>query len=585
MAAYKGSCTNLLHSGCTSTSSTATPAALTVTGNPGEIIYLRIWTSNNITDSYQVCATTPSTPSGGISPGSNGNTVNCDVAPTTFYDPGGLGGNYLPNQTSNYTICPSWNSGYVSVNFTDLNLGVGDRIVVLNGSLDQAPIIANITSTSTLPLTITSSFPGGCLQFLFLSNSDASVGRGWAADVSCTFTPGSNPGGTFVPSDMATNPLTSSLNCNGMGGIWVCGDGNVGLSNNNGGVGTVALAELGTQTLGCLSENTYTGEYGASAYWIYYQVSVAGTLSMSFGGPGGQNYDFAVYGPSTTYEIPCPASTGRGPIRCSNTTNSTDPPPVLSGSGYTGMGNGATDLFENQTGNGWVAPLNVQVGETYAMLLNIVQNGSPNPIVSLDLSGTAALDCDPILITLNVNLVSFEGINQGSSNLLTWITSSEQKNDFFTIQKSANGIDWENLGSVNGMGTTNEAHFYKMEDKNPISPLTYYRLIFTDINGKNGYSKIISVQSDKINVPLLSSIYPNPSDKEINFNYTSGNFTEPLYITVYNAIGEKVISKEYQVSSENQKLQINATNLLSGVYFLVANQGNKQYNTKFTILK
>jgi hypothetical protein len=446
LAAYRGTCGSLEHAGCVSTTSTATPATLTVTGVPGEVIYLRIWNTTNVSDAFQICAFTHANTVGDIAPG--GNTLDC-AGSATFYDPGGLGGNYLPNTTVWYEVCPNWNGTYASVTFSSLNLGAGDKIIVLNGGLDQALVIGEITSSTTAPLTITSSYPLGCLQFCFLSNSDASVGSGWEATATCAFAPGSNTGGTFY--DDYNNTYVNSVNCNGLGGIFVCGDGNIGLANDNGGVGTNILQELGVQTAGCLSENGYTGEFtnaggNTASYWIYFQAISDGILTMSFSGPGGQNYDFAIYGPSTSYQVPCPMGTGEGPIRCSNTTNNTG--------GVTGFGGTATDYFENQNGDGWVAPLNVVAGETYAMLLNIVQNGSPNPIVDLDVGGTAALDCEPKLLILDVNLVSFDAINQGNKNVLTWITASENKNDYFTVLKSSNATAMG--GNRNGKGQRND---------------------------------------------------------------------------------------------------------------------------------
>lgn len=577
MAVYRGQCHNLRHAGCVSTSSTSTPATHTVTGTPGETLYVRIWNRSNTFDSFQFCATSHNNPPGGILPGNN--TITCGST-QAFFDPGGSTGNYLPNTSAYYEICANVPWGYVSVTFSSLGLGTGDRIVVLNGSQEHAPIIGLITSSTTAPYTVTSSYPGGCLQFFFLSNSDASVGSGWQATVECAYTPGTNPGANIY--DLNANTYLNSVNCNALGGVFVCGDGNVGLTNNNGGIGTNIIQELGIQTAGCLVENGYTGEFtnaggNTASYWIYFQAITSGILTMSFTGPGGQNYDFAVYGPSTNYTVPCPLGTGLGPIRCSNTTNNTG--------GVTGMGNGATDYFENQNGDGWVAPLNVVAGETYAMLLNIVQNGTPNPVVNLDVGGTATLDCDPTIIILDVNLVAFEGINQGNRNLISWITTKENRNDYFTLHKSKDGLDWQVLGTVKGKGTTEEAHYYQMIDNEPISPVTYYRLQYTDFDGKSGFSKVIAVRSEAEGFNLFTSLYPNPAENEISFRYAGAEFKETMQICIYNALGKLISCNEYKVLEAGQIFTLDTLKLPNGLYHLVATQGNVQTAGKFVICK
>ena len=51
-------------------------------------------------------------------------------------------------------------------------------------------------------------------------------------------------------------------------------------------------------------------------------------------------------------------------------------------------------------------------------------------------------------ITLPIELLQFKGINKGDYNLLTWTTKTEINNDYFTVERSANGLDFEPIAIV-----------------------------------------------------------------------------------------------------------------------------------------
>jgi gliding motility-associated-like protein len=95
----------------------------------------------------------------------------------------------------------------------------------------------------------------------------------------------------------------------------------------------------------------------------------------------GEDYDFAIYGPN-----PYCDDLGE-PIRCSFANSFCFYCP------QTGLGNGAADFSENASGDGFVAPMIVQPGEGYYLLVDNYDNSSQG--FDLDWSGGASayLDC------------------------------------------------------------------------------------------------------------------------------------------------------------------------------------------------
>ncbi len=95
--------------------------------------------------------------------------------------------------------------------------------------------------------------------------------------------------------------------------------------------------------------------------------------------------------------------------------------------------------------------------------------------------------------TLPIELLSFTGEANGETNILKWITATEINNDFFTIERSEDAINFIELGRVNGAGNSLSLKRYSMVDTKPYANITYYKLIQTDFNGQFKPSEIIAV--------------------------------------------------------------------------------------------
>ena len=122
----------------------------------------------------------------------------------SFTDNGGATGNYLPNSNMTYTICPLIIDGFVTVTFTEFNTEPEhDGLYVYDGNTIAAPQIASSNGAgfvpggqsgsfwgNTIPGPFTSTTPGGCLTFVFKSDS-ANQNSGWLAYSDACETPSS----------------------------------------------------------------------------------------------------------------------------------------------------------------------------------------------------------------------------------------------------------------------------------------------------------------------------------------------------------------------------------------------------------
>jgi len=134
-----------------------------------------------------------------------------------------------------------------------------------------------------------------------------------------------------------------------------------------------------------------------------------------------------------------------------------------------------------------------------------------------------------------IELLSFTGMNKGSANLLEWSTATETNNDFFSIERSADGSSYSTILTTKGAGNSTCVLRYNARDEQPLKGVNYYRLKQTDYDGKFSYSEVISLQNS---VPELNvSVYPNPGSGEFTLHCTGAY---PLQLRIYDQTGKLV---------------------------------------------
>ena len=165
---------------------------------------------------------------------------------------------------------------------------------------------------------------------------------------------------------------------------------------------------------------------------------------------------------------------------------------------------------------------------------------------------------------LPVEYLSFKAFCNNSINTITWQTVSENNNLGFNIEKSNDGIEWENLGFVAGNDNTNAVSSYYFNDNFPYSPITYYRLQQIDYDGQSNYSSIISITCNQENTE--EEIVPLYNNGQLILNIY-GNINNNYKIIVTNAIGQLIVSKHIQLENSIQSINIDG-DFAQGIYYI-----------------
>ncbi|CAN5882935.1 hypothetical protein BH11BAC7_BH11BAC7_16750 [soil metagenome] len=159
---------------------------------------------------------------------------------------------------------------------------------------------------------------------------------------------------------------------------------------------------------------------------------------------------------------------------------------------------------------------------------------------------------------LPVELLYFNAACDAGKVNVTWATASETNNDYFTVERTADGINYETVGIVNGAGNSTQELHYSFIDEAPIAGIFYYRLKQTDFNGQTEAFDFVTVSCDDDLSAV--TIFPNPNNGSFTINgIAPGN---DVYIT--NALGEIIFeTKAYAVKTE-----IDLSAQAKGIYFV-----------------
>ncbi len=164
---------------------------------------------------------------------------------------------------------------------------------------------------------------------------------------------------------------------------------------------------------------------------------------------------------------------------------------------------------------------------------------------------------------LPVSLLDFEVIKQNEEVLINWTTLSEINNDFFTVERSINGIHFEEIAIVKGAGNSNELNFYEVIDTPLQEGIYYYRIKQTDYDGT---FEIFSMKKVTIEKAFALTIYPNPTLGGSIFIQTSQN-NQNFEIRIFNDIGQEISITKEMISQNTIKLNFNDI-LSTGLYLV-----------------
>ena len=169
---------------------------------------------------------------------------------------------------------------------------------------------------------------------------------------------------------------------------------------------------------------------------------------------------------------------------------------------------------------------------------------------------------------------------------LDWATASEINNKGFELQRSLDGVTFEDLSWTDGHGNSNQTITYSYDDKT-VAPNTiyYYRIKQIDIDGDFQYSDIVSatIFTGKTGL-LIESLRPNPATDKVNIAVVSIADINAV-VSLTDMLGREVITQNWHIEDGYNGLDLDTRALAAGAYNVVLKTDNQYYTKKLVIAR
>lgn len=211
---------------------------------------------------------------------------------------------------------------------------------------------------------------------------------------------------------------------------------------------------------------------------------------------------------------------------------------------------------------------------------NVIANGAISLLQGSSLLGrgltrTGLISTNSNTNSLPVKLLSFNAKYMNQNVVLNWISTSEINNDFYSVERGTDGVNWNVIAHINGAGNSSKQNNYSFTDNQPTAGVSYYRLKQTDFDGKSEYFNVAAVNNYQADQTELD-VYPNPANGTVNLIF-NGAKEDVISVSIYNVLGTKVYS------SESYQTAIDLSDKQNGIYFLQFNLNSKSIIKKLVI--
>jgi hypothetical protein len=176
---------------------------------------------------------------------------------------------------------------------------------------------------------------------------------------------------------------------------------------------------------------------------------------------------------------------------------------------------------------------------------------------------------------LPVTFLTFTGRTIAGRSILSWETALENNNQYFAIEHSIDGETFNEIGKIDGGGTTHEQSIYSFTHNAPSIGRNYYRLRQIDFDGKTAYHpEIVALLVEEESLNFDFDLYPNPlKNQDLNIVVLKSN-SRPVQVKIYSLAGKLIYKDtfESQQAVDEIKLALERS-VRSGLYIVEVTQG------------
>lgn len=165
-----------------------------------------------------------------------------------------------------------------------------------------------------------------------------------------------------------------------------------------------------------------------------------------------------------------------------------------------------------------------------------------------------------------VKLRAFTATRQNTTVALNWETVNEYSMLGYEIERSADGINFTSIGTVEASGKTSSS--YTFPDRRPLPGINFYRLKMINADLSYTYSRIVTVRFN--NDQVIIQAFPNPVTSNLNVQFTLPE--GEVMLQLFDAQGRSVKQMQFRSTGSSISTSIDMSNLKKGIYFIRLNE-------------
>ncbi|MDO9377168.1 MAG: T9SS type A sorting domain-containing protein [Ferruginibacter sp.] len=162
---------------------------------------------------------------------------------------------------------------------------------------------------------------------------------------------------------------------------------------------------------------------------------------------------------------------------------------------------------------------------------------------------------------------------------LHWFTEQELNTKHFTVQRSFDGLHYQELTKIAAAGNSTNRKAYSFIDagiNRSGRDLAYYRLVTTDLDGTSSVSPVIALRL-KNNLQWTIRLLSNPVPGALNILLTG--VKDELHFTVLDLSGKRLLTRS--MPAVNGQISLPVNNLAKGSYVLVVETKTERKSLQF----
>lgn len=202
------------------------------------------------------------------------------------------------------------------------------------------------------------------------------------------------------------------------------------------------------------------------------------------------------------------------------------------------------------------------------------------------LSGANTLSENNLNTGMSITLTNFKGVVTDNLGVeLSWATMMESGVNYFAVQRSADGINFQDIDSIVSkmkISTHDYELLYNYSDAHPLTGTSYYRVKVVGRNGYNNQSPVIVIKNSQAEG---TKIYPTIIQNNMVFVASEKNLRSAK-IEFFDLSGKKISETNWTTLIGIQNTQVSSSGVLpTGTYIVRLTANGQNVKTQLIIVQ